>query len=399
MGDCANGRGRAWRVCTLLGVLAAACALAGPAFSAGDAGESVLIPSLSGLGPNETRGTVPITQIRGAAPYVVLSNRLSARGGLVRGDLIQATAELQLTTTCALKEERCVGSRYGYSPRMQAQVVLASSPTATGGSAADPISSIESKTCNQQRPNRNHHCVLVFRDAEKTVKNVGSLPCRPDGCFVNVVASVYHPNARAGNVVVVGADRPDGSIDGDKGRVDAMIERGDVPPPRVQVGGMKMRDSVPIDPAGNAGRRVVRSIRIDGLRKGDILRMGARQTMDISSNPYNTFIGTRLIVAASPTETRTNGFVANVISNGGEVTEQNGYNCTRGQSVYDNPCTSEKAATASVKRKMPQRNGQPKPVFVNIVMAGLPKLASAEPNDRMKVLGGEIRVERYRVSR
>jgi len=214
-----------------------------------------------------------------------------------------------------------------------------------------------------------------------------------------VVASVYHPNARAGNVVVVGADRPDGSIDGDKGRVDAMIERGYVPRPRVQVGGMKMRDSVPIDPAGNAGRRVVRSIRIDGLRKGDILRMGARQTMDISSNPYNTFIGTRLIVAASPTETRTNGFVANVISNGGEVTEQNGYNCTRGQSVYDNPCTSEKAATASVKRKMPQRNGQPKPVFVNIVMAGLPKLASAEPNDRMKVLGGEIRVERYRVSR
>ena len=64
--------------------------------------------------------------------------------------------------------------------------------------------------------------------------------------------------------------------------------------------------------------------------------------MDISSTGYNVFIGTRLIVASSPTDTKTRGFVSNVVSNGGEVTEQNGFNCTRGQSVYEDPCTSRR---------------------------------------------------------
>ena len=92
-----------------------------------------------------------------------------------------------------------------------------------------------------------------------------------------------------------------------------------------------MRDTVPIKPDANAGRRVVRSLRIDDLRKGDALRIAAQQTMDISSTGYNVFIGTRLIVASSPSDTKTRGFVSNVVSNGGEVTEQNGFNCTRGQ--------------------------------------------------------------------
>ena len=46
--------------------------------------------------------------------------------------------------------------------------------------------------------------------------------------------------------MIVGADRPDGSVDGDKARVDGLLVRGDVPRPRVQAGGQKMRDTVPI---------------------------------------------------------------------------------------------------------------------------------------------------------
>jgi len=88
--------------------------------------------------------------------------------------------------------------------------------------------------------------------------------------------------------------------------------------------------------------------------------------------------------------------VAKVFSSGGEITEQNGFNCTQGGSTYQNPCNTPKAATAYVKRKMPQKNGEPKPVFVNIVMAGLPKLATAQPNDKMSVRDGVIRTERYR---
>ncbi|MDQ3729620.1 MAG: hypothetical protein M3355_08520 [Actinomycetota bacterium] len=399
MDEGATGRGRAPRAWALAAALAAVGALASGGLAAGGEVEPALIPSLSDIGPNETRGTIPVTSTRGAAPNVVLSKRVSAGGGLRRGDILRATAELQLTTTCVVEDSRCIGTQYAYTPRMEAQVVLASSATATGGSDADPISGIEQKRCNQQRPNRNHHCVFVFANAERAIKNAGNLPCRPDDCFLNVVASASHPNARAGNVVIVGADRPDGSIEGDKARVDGLLARGDVPRPRVKVGGAKMRSTVPIEPDANAGRRVVRSIRIDGLKKGDALRLSARQTMDISSTGYNVYIGTRMIVATSPNETRTKGFVADVISNGGEVSEQNGFNCTLGQSVYENPCTSEKAATASVRRKMPLNGGEPKPVWVNVVVAGAPKLVKASPGDRMEVRGGVIRVERYRVSR
>jgi hypothetical protein len=378
-------------------VLACACAGALPAIAAHGETEPALIPTIDSRGANETRGTIPITRSRGAQPYVVLSERLMAGGGLRRGDVLRATAEVQLSTTCVTPEPRCIGSQYDYSPRMDGRVVLGSSPTATGGSSADPISKIKTRRCNQKRPNRNHHCVLVFSDAVKKVRNVGDLPCPPDACYVNVIASADHDRAGSGDVVVVGADRPDGSIDGDKGRVDAILARGNIPPPRSKAGGAKMRDAVPIAPSGGAGRKVVRSLRLDDLRKGDAIRIKAEQRIGISSVPYNVFIGTRMIIATSPNETRTNGFVSKVFSSGGEVTEQNGFNCTQGGSTYQNPCNSPKAATAYVKRKMPQRNGEPKPVFVNIVMAGLPKLATAHPNDKMSVGDGVIRTARYRV--
>ena len=358
--------------------------------------DPVLIATIDGRGENEARETIPISTQRGALPHVVLTERLNAGGGLRRGDIIRATAEFQLSTTCVTPEPRCIGSRYSYSPRMDGRVVLASSPTATGGAGADPISRLKTRRCNQKRPNRNHHCVFPFFDAVKRVRNVGNLPCPPDACYLNAVASADHENAGPGDVVIVGADRPDGSVDGDKARIDGLVERGPVPPPRLKDGGQKMRDSVLIAPAGDEGRKVVRSLRLDDLRKGDALRVSAAQKMGITHLPYNVYVGTRVILATSPTETRTDGFVANVMSSGGEITEMNGFNCTQGASEYRHPCPTDKAATAVVKRKMPQKNGEPKPVFVNVVVAGLAKLATAGPNDRMKVRDGVIRTERYR---
>lgn len=392
----AKGRGRT-RVAMLAALLAALAALAVPALAVRGEAEPVLIPTIASLGPNEERETIPVSRFAEAAPFVVLSEELRTSGGLERGDILRATAEVQLTTTCAKPEPRCIGTRYDYSPRMIGQVVLASSPTATGGANADPISQKKTKRCNQKRPNRNHHCVIVFADAVKRVRSLNTLPCQPNDCYLNVVASADHPNAQPGNVVIVGADRPDATVDGDKARVDGVIERGAVPGPALRSGGAKMRDSVLIEPDGNAGKKVVRSLRLNGLRKGDVIRISTDQLIGISSVPYNVYIGTRVIMATSPTAVKTDGFVESVISNGGEITEQNGFNCTQGGSEYQNPCNSPKAATAYVKRKMPQKNGEPKPVFVNIVMAGLPKLAVAHPNDRMTVRAGEIRTERYRV--
>lgn len=380
-------------------LFATALGLAAPGLAAQAGPDPALIASLSPRGPNETRTTITVTESRGADPLVVLSQRLRAGGGLERGDIVRATAEVQLTTTCVEAVQRCIGHRYNYTPRMDTQVVLASSSTATGGSGADPISGVESKRCNQHRPDRNHHCVFAFDDAVKRVRNVGGLPCPPDNCFVNVVASASNDGAKNGDVVIIGADRPDGSIDQDKARVDAFVERGDVPAPSVKAGGAAMRRTVPIAPSGKAGRRVVRSMRIDGLRKGDVLRIGARQRMGLGHLPYNAFIGTRMIVASGPRDVSTHGFVAHAVSVGGEVTELNGFNCTRGPSAYEDPCTAEKAATVAIRRKLPVRNGDPKPVFINVLVSGAPKFHVASPGDRMVVMGGHIRAERYRVPR
>ena len=145
----AMGRGRT-RAVVLAILLACACAGTLPALAAHGETEPDLITTIASRGSNETRETIPITQTRGAQPFVVLSERVNAGGGLRRGDILRATAELQLSTTCVLPEPRCIGSRYSYSPRMDAQVVLASSPTATGGSNADPISKVKTRRCNQQ---------------------------------------------------------------------------------------------------------------------------------------------------------------------------------------------------------------------------------------------------------
>ena len=136
------GRGRT-RAVALAVLLACTGASALPAVAAHGETEPDLITTIASRGSNETRETIPITQTRGAQPFVVLSERVNAGGGLRRGDILRATAELQLSTTCVLPEPRCIGSRYSYSPRMDAQVVLASSPNATGGSSADP--DLESK--------------------------------------------------------------------------------------------------------------------------------------------------------------------------------------------------------------------------------------------------------------
>ena len=355
-----RGRTRAVAVAVLL-----TCAGAGvlPAMAAHGEAEAELITTIAGRGSNETRETIPITQTRGAQPFVVLSERVNAGGGLRRGDILRATAELQLSTTCVLPEPRCIGSRYSYSPRMDAQVVLASSPTATGGSNADPISNGQDEALQPAAAEPQPPLRLRLLRRGPRVRNAGNLPCPPDACFLNVIASADHHNAGAGDLVIVGADRPDGSVDGDKARIDGLLERGDVPPPQTRAGGQKMRDTVPITPSGDgpSGQRVVRSLRLDGLRKGDVIRISAEQRIGISSVPYNVFIGTRMIVATSPTETRTNGFVANVISSGGEVTEQNGFNCTQGGSAHQDPCNAPKAATASSSARCRGAAASPSP--------------------------------------
>jgi len=213
---------------------------------------------------------------------------------------------------------------------------------------------------------------------------------------VNVIASADHHAARPGNVVIVGADRPDGSIAQDKARLAVLVERGRVPAPRVYTDARAVRKSVPIEPEEKAGRRVTFSLELDDLRKGDVLVAKGQASLSIASLPYNAFVGTRMIVASSPRAVTTSGYAARATTNGGEISELNGFNCTHGPSAYEDPCTTRKSAIAMIRRSPPTRRGEPKPLYLNLVVAGAPKLAPASDRDRMRVLGGSLRAERYR---
>ena len=47
---------------------------------------------------------------------------------------------MTLTTTCVDASDRCIGSKYGYSPKVGMRLVLTGKKGATGGRRAVPIS-------------------------------------------------------------------------------------------------------------------------------------------------------------------------------------------------------------------------------------------------------------------
>lgn len=386
---------RGWPRKVTTGLAVALCAggmagLALPAAAGEDQGS--IHPTLSG-DDAEARETVPVSSHPGAEPRVALSTPISSPSALRRGDLIRVSAELQVTTTCVDEKQRCIGRPYDFSPRITARLLLARGRTTTQGRKLSRQHELE---CNQRRPNRNHHCVFVFAGIEEQVRNSRRLPCPAERCFVNVVVTASHPQARPNNLIVLGYDRPDGSVGTDKARLDLLVERGTVNGPKVVESTTEARAAVPIEPGGGQGRRVLYSVRLDGLRRGDVLLARARQLMSIAGLPYNVFVGTRLVMAKDPGDTRPRGIARRAAALGGEVSELNGFNCTHGASAYRDPCQTRKAAMTRI-RHTPMRAGKPAPLYLNLVGAGLEKLANAGAGDRMRVLdGGYLRVARYR---
>jgi hypothetical protein len=275
-----------------------------------------------------------------------------------------------------------------FSPREDARIVIAARRGATGGGHVMAIAQADSLRCHQPLPNRNHHCVLVFPPTKTKIRHPTRLPCRPAACRLNLVVEADHPRARDGQVVLLGADRPNGTVRQDKGRLNVTLRHGHVQSKRFRTAARRSR-FVPIAPGGKSGRRVVYSQRINRLRKGDILEASARHLISIASLPYATFIGTDVILARGPHAVSSAGIPRRVASGNGDLTEQNGFNCTHGPSAYRNPCRTRKSGGVRIKRNV-QRHGHTVPLWVNVVTA-------ARPGDHMRVLAdGELAVRRYR---
>lgn len=332
--------------------------------------------------------TLSITRRAGAAPEVVMSMGPRTLPDLASGDLLELTAEMQVTVNCNYKSPRCVGPIYHYDPHVTARLVIASTPEATGGARTLRIGRAEDEVCTQRKPHREHHCVLTFTGSRIAI-NPARLPCAPAACYVNLVADAHNSRARKGDLIMVGGQRPNGHIPQDRGRINAIRYRDARPSAfRTLTTGERLRSALRPD----FRRRVVYSRRLDGLRDGEQLAVEARITLDISHLRYALRDSTRLILADSPRATRQSAFVKSRALTRGEISENNGSNCTQDERL----CTTRKVGVLELRRDAATNAGEPVPLYVNLVTVVGPKAAKARAGDRALVRrSGYVAVTRF----
>ncbi len=344
---------------------------------------------------SELISRLPITGSAGAAPRVAMSLGPRKLGHLHRGDKLKAYAEAEVTTTCVTQSSRCIGRHYLFSPTIGARLVIARRKHAAAGHGVRAISRHEAVTCHQPRPNRNHHCVLVFEHVRTRLAHPKRLPCRLSRCRINLVLDAHHSGATRGEKVIVGADRPGGGIQQDMGRLSAVvIPRGAKPHLHRRTAKHVVTHRIPEGSPGSGGWRVIYSLKLKHLEPGEVIAATARERTGIGGLPYSAFVSSELLIGPSRHATHPFG---HVISLDGLLTEANGFNCTQGPSAYRTPCLTRKAGVAHVRHRPLGRRGHPRPLFLNLISRSFPKLAHAGPRDAARVRGGgELTVYRYR---
>ena len=340
--------------------------------------------------------TVPIERRAKKSRRVAFSLGPKRLPKLERGDRLRASGEVTLTTTCVDNSSRCIGRPYGYAPTLGARLVLARSSTGTGGRGAIDIGRRVTVTCRQQRPHRNHHCPLVIESVSKRIRDPGELPCKPGRCYLNLVVDAHHRQARAGNVVVVGADRPGGDVDQNKGRLNAVVVPAGGDPLIVRRRSTRRQTKrIPMGHEGSGGQMVIFSVKLPRLRKGDAITVKARQRTAIGHLPYSAFVSGELIVATSRRKAEPSGMARKAITYHGSLSAANGFNCTQGKSGFETPCVTRKVGLGKVTRDVVDRRGRDVPLYVNLISRSFPKLASAGSGDAAVVKGGKLTVHRY----
>lgn len=345
---------------------------------------------------SERVATIPIARHAGQKPQVVMSLPPRELPALRRGNRLRVSAEVQVTTTCVVPKARCIGRPYRFTPRVDAKIVLASGGHKTGGRGTTRLGRRQSLSCHQQRPNRNHHCVLVPTGSRK-IGHPRRLPCRRRNCHLNLVVDAHDGDAQRGNLLVIGADRPDGSIVEDAGRLNALVvPKRSRPRPVRRLTHHRVHRSIPMGSEGSGGKRVIYSVRMPRLDKRDILTIKARQRTAIGQLRYSAYVNSEVILAGRPGATHPGGIAKRVAALGGRITEANGFNCTQGPSAFSTPCLTRKAGLLVMRHDAVNRHGHAKPLYVNLVSRSFPKLAQAQPGDRARVeRSGYLEVTRF----
>jgi hypothetical protein len=347
----------------------AASALALPAAaSAAPASEGVRV--LTSGNRSERVEKLPITPKAWAKPRAAIRIGRGRMPALGAGDVLRAGAELQLTNDCVRPDPRCAGPTYRFSPAIEGRLML----TAPGGVRRRLGRGHE--VCGQDEPHREHHCVLVIAPRARTLR--GGDAC--ERCTLSLVVSAHDPKAHGSERILLGGQRPDGSIPQDRGRVNLIAIRPGSGPARVGTTTELRRSSSPMDKR----RRVVASKKLRRLRGGEGIEVEAELRTTISQLPYSVRTTAHLVLARSPHAVEPDRRTARIALAGGELDESNGFNCVRPAGS----CVTRKLGVSRLRHSARR-------LFVNLVLLTGPKRADARNGDAARLGPVRITVRRY----
>lgn len=381
-----RGRARAALIVAFLATLAAAEGVAGANWSLdgdqrrAERGRAKVEVATTG-NRSERFKTLPISRRAWQRPRVVMSLKRRQIPPLDEGDVLRTSAELQLTNNCTYPGPRCVGPTYRYSPHIKARLEL--SPNTRPNSKRATTIARGKETCGQSEPHREHHCVLVMR-VRKHVLRRSQTPCAPRKCRLNLVASAHHRKRRNGHRLMIGGNRPDGTIPQDRGRINLVHIRPDRRPPKAsRHRTRRLRyGSLPTD----LRRRSVLSVPLRKLRSGEKLEAEAAITNSISHLPYTVRTTAHLVLASSPGDVEPDRHARRVGFLAGELGESNGFNCP----LPRGSCTTRKVGVMKIRRASKRK------MYVNLVLLLGPKRAKARSGDAGRLGKGRLRVTRWR---
>jgi hypothetical protein len=328
---------------------------------------------------------VPITKGPGQAKRVVLSmasggGSFSALPSLKRDDRLVVLAELEVTTDCPRPGPGCVASPYTFAPTVDAQLLLASSSKATD---PGPHALALGKPQRQQVTQERHHHVFVFPDAELKVP-AGGLPWSGKS-NLNLVLSASHPSASGGQVLLVGQNEPDGTVDINQGRLNVLRLRSaggsDAETTRTA---HRLARKLPVQ---KGQRTVVYSLPLSKLKKDEQLVVSAHLPTSARGLGYQARVSTELVLAADHTDTKSGRGMKALGSLRGEITKFNGFNCLPGAAS----CLTRKVGVLRIL------HSRRRDAHVNLVAVSASPTHEDKPGDAVQVLaGGYLRVDRYR---